>query len=262
MSRGRLLGGNLWLYTNFDCNLRCSYCVTESSPQAPRRALGTERTRRLIEEGVSLGFEDIFLTGGEPFILPDIFDVLAFALSRARTAVLTNGILLSGARLDRLASIADPGLTIQVSLDGARPEHNDGYRGEGTWARAVQAIQALVARDVRVAVSTTETPDNSRHLDELRQYVGDLGVAAEDHFVRPLARRGFSCEGLEVGKGSLVPEATVSANGVYWHPLLAPSNSDTLVTDEIFPLSAAVAAIEAELKATTQGIEDAREEFT
>jgi len=36
----------LWLYTNFDCNLRCAYCVSESSPRAPRRALGLPVVRQ------------------------------------------------------------------------------------------------------------------------------------------------------------------------------------------------------------------------
>jgi molybdenum cofactor biosynthesis enzyme MoaA len=42
----------LWLYTNYDCNLRCSYCVAKSSPNAPRRALGLANVQRLVEEAV------------------------------------------------------------------------------------------------------------------------------------------------------------------------------------------------------------------
>ncbi len=59
----------LWLYTNFDCNLRCSYCVAESTPETPRRALGFSKVKRLVDEAVALGFTDVFLTGGEPFLL-------------------------------------------------------------------------------------------------------------------------------------------------------------------------------------------------
>ena len=46
----RPLGSRLWLYTNFDCNLRCDYCCVRSSPKAPRRALGLERVRRIASE--------------------------------------------------------------------------------------------------------------------------------------------------------------------------------------------------------------------
>jgi molybdenum cofactor biosynthesis enzyme MoaA len=58
----------LWIYTNYDCNLKCSYCVAKSGPNAPRRALGTENVKRLVDEAVELGFEHIFFTGGEPFL--------------------------------------------------------------------------------------------------------------------------------------------------------------------------------------------------
>ena len=229
---------------------------------APRRALGLGRVRRLVDEGTALGFSDIFLTGGEPFVLADIYDMLAYALVRARTTILTNGTLLSRESLDRLCELANDRLTVQVSLDGARPEHNDTYRGDGTWLRAVEAIRSLRGRGLRVAISTTETPANAEHLPELRQFVSSLGVAEDDHFVRPLAKRGFSREGQEVGKHNLVPEVTISANGVYWHPLLSPSTTDMLVSSDIFPLTSAVEAIRAELASSHAAGDDRREEFT
>ena len=95
----------LWVYTNFDCNLRCAYCVSESSPTAPRRALGLPVVRRIVDEAVALGFGDIYFTGGEPFLLDDIYDMLAYAAPRLRTTVLTNGMLLKGARLERLRAV-------------------------------------------------------------------------------------------------------------------------------------------------------------
>ena len=49
----------LWLYTNYDCNLRCSYCVVKSSPNTPRRMLGTANAKRLVAEAVELGFSDV-----------------------------------------------------------------------------------------------------------------------------------------------------------------------------------------------------------
>jgi MoaA/NifB/PqqE/SkfB family radical SAM enzyme len=49
------LSPKLWLYTNFDCNLRCSYCVAESTPTARRRALGLANAQRLVDEAVVLG---------------------------------------------------------------------------------------------------------------------------------------------------------------------------------------------------------------
>ena len=69
----------LWIYTNYDCNLRCDYCVAESSPRAPRRAMGLENTCRLVDEALELGFCEVLFTGGEPFILDEIYEMLAYA---------------------------------------------------------------------------------------------------------------------------------------------------------------------------------------
>src|SRR5580704_17429894 len=68
----RPVGSRLWLYTNFDCNLSCDYCCVRSSPKAPRRPLGIERVRRIASEAATLAVKEIFVTGGEPFLLGDI----------------------------------------------------------------------------------------------------------------------------------------------------------------------------------------------
>lgn len=252
----------LWIYTNFDCNLRCAYCVAESSPTAPRRALGTETIRRVVDEAVALGFREVFFTGGEPFLLDNIYETLAYAAPRLKTTVLTNGMLLKGARLERLRAIVHSNLTVQVSLDGARAEHHDPYRGAGTWIKTVKGIRALQASGFHVRLGTTETPVNSNHLDELAEFRQALGIPAADHFVRPLARRGFAREGTEVSAETLVPEVTVTAGGIYWHPLASPSSDDLLVSAEIFPLVAAVARIREQLATPSQGQPTERACFT
>ena len=67
---GPVLSWKLWIYTNYDCNLRCTYCVAKSSPNAPRRAIGLNNVRQLVDEALALGFDHVFFTGGEPFLLP------------------------------------------------------------------------------------------------------------------------------------------------------------------------------------------------
>ena len=64
---------------------------------------------------------------------------------------------------------------------------------------------------------------------------------------------------MEVGSSSLVPEMTVTINGVYWHPLASPSSDDMLVTRDIFPLSAAVNCIQKNLAAQPDGVHELME---
>jgi MoaA/NifB/PqqE/SkfB family radical SAM enzyme len=234
----------LWLYTNYDCNLRCAYCVAESHPRAPRRGLPLATVIRLIDEALPLGFDRFCFTGGEPFLLDDIYAMLAYAAARAETTVLTNAIPLRGIRLERLAALNSPRLTVQVSLDGAAPAHHDPYRGPGTWQQTVDGIRRLLDAGLRVRLATTETPANTAHLAELAAYRRSLGIPDDDHVIRPLARRGYAVEGIDVEPATLVPEVTATVDGIYWHPLASPTSRDMLVTPHHFPLAEAVRCIE------------------
>ncbi len=236
----------LWIYTNYDCNLRCTYCVARSSPNAPRRALGLANVQRLVDEAVELGFSEIFFTGGEPFILPDIYQMLAYSSSKVRTTVLSNAMIIRGARLEKLVAIANSDLIVQVSLDGGRAQDHDAYRGQGAWDKTVEGIRLLQEQGFRVRVSTTETPANSPYLDLVCNFHHQLGIPDEDHFVRPLAKRGNSKEGLELGMQNLVPELTVNLDGVFWHPL--STDSDMQVSKKIFPLAAAYQRVKEQLE--------------
>ena len=240
------LSTKLWVYTNYDCNLSCNYCVAESHPRAPRRALDLRTLRRIVDEAVALGFSNLLLTGGEPLILDDIFEMVAYASTRLPTTILTNAMLLRGRRLQQLVDIKSEYLTIQVSLDGSHPEHHDPYRGRGTWRKTIDAIQRLLDIGFHVRLSTTETPANSGYMDEICDYCRSLGIAEVDHVIRPLAKRGFSDDGLEIHKKNLIPEMTINAQGVYWHPL--STDPDLLVSPNIFPLAESLSKIKTTLK--------------
>lgn len=250
----------LWIYTNYDCNLSCSYCVAKSSPTAPRRAMTLGTVRGLIDEAVEAGFSCVYFTGGEPLILEDIFSMLSYASQRLPTTILTNAMLIKGKRLEKLKAIANDRLVIQVSLDGGRAEHHDAYRGTGTWLRTVEGIQTLQNNGFRVRLSTTETSANAAHRDEICSFHRSLGIPEEDHFIRPLARRGFSTEGIEVGFDNLSPEMTVDVDGIYWHPLTP--EKEMLVSSKITPLSAAVQRVREQLDAHDRGENTPLKTFT
>ena len=232
----------LWLYTNYDCNLSCSYCVAESFVGAERNGLALAQVQELMEEAVALGMTEVFLTGGEPFILPDIFNMLRFGLERMHVTVLSNGILLKGKRLQKLEALPHRDrLTIQISLDGSDAATHDFYRGAGSWQKAIEAIQRLKAANFHVRLGTTQTPENMHDLPAMCQLHRSLGISDEDHIIRPLVRRGFSTKGMAVSLPALEPEVTVTRNGVYWHPVA--TDPDLLISPTLFPLRKAVEQI-------------------
>src|SRR6266436_6503700 len=236
----RPIGSRLWLYTNFDCNLHCDYCCVRSSPKVPRRELGLARVQRIASEAAELGVSEIFVTGGEPFLLLDIGDILATCSATAPTTVLTNGMLFAGRRLATLRSLPSDRVTLQISLDSPTPERHDRHRGKGTWARAWRGIERARAEGFRVRLAATVSTDDEA--EEFRRFLDAQKIDAENRVIRRVALRGFAAQGVALARADLVPEVTITAEGVAWHPVGA-EDADLLVTRDIFPLAESFAAV-------------------
>jgi pyruvate-formate lyase-activating enzyme/TusA-related sulfurtransferase len=236
----RPIGSRLWLYTNFDCNLRCDYCCVRSSPTAPRRELGLGRVQRIARDAAELGVKEIFVTGGEPFLLEDIGEILVACAEAAPITALTNGMLFTGRRAESLRALSRDRIVLQISLDSATPELHDLHRGPGTWARAFEGIQRARAQGFRVRLAATVSTD--AEAEEFRQFLDEEKIAAEDRVIRRIALRGAASEGVALTRTDLIPEVTITVEGVYWHPVGA-EDDDLLVTRDIFPLSESFAAV-------------------
>jgi uncharacterized radical SAM superfamily Fe-S cluster-containing enzyme len=236
----RPVGSRLWLYANFDCNLHCDYCCVRSSPKVPRRELGLARVQRITGEAPELGVKEIFVTGGEPFLLENIGEILVCCAAAAPTTVLTNGMLFAGRRVESLAALPRDRIVLQISLDSATPELHDLHRGRGSWARAREGIQRARAQGFRVRLAATVSTD--AEAEQFGQFLDEEKIASEDRVIRRVALRGSAAEGVALSRADLVPEVTITAEGVYWHPVGA-QDADLLVTREIFPLSEAFAAV-------------------
>jgi uncharacterized Fe-S cluster-containing radical SAM superfamily protein len=235
----RVPGARLWLYTNFHCNLRCDYCCVASSPRAPRRELGAERIARLVAEAADWGASQVFLTGGEPFLVPDIERIVRDCTRRLPTVLLTNGMLFRGPRLAALQAMPRDGFALQISLDSATPQLHDAHRGSGSWAKAVSGIKLALAAGFRVRVAATIAESHPDTVAGLHRFLDDLGIPRDDQLIRPVAKQGAAVSGVLISRESLVPEITVTADGVYWHPVAA-TDEQLLVRREIEPLRPAL----------------------
>jgi MoaA/NifB/PqqE/SkfB family radical SAM enzyme len=241
----------IWFYTNFDCTLRCSYCVAALAPGEERAPLPLALFRRLLDQAVILGFHQVALTGGEPFMHPDIAVILQYATARSNTVVLTNGLWVTSNRPAALEGTDKSRLTLQVSLDSADPETHDRLRGRGTWRRATRGLQMLLEAGYTVAVRATLDGQNEGALDELTQYLAGLGVPEERVCGGAIAHVGRATHGLELDREGLDPEPTVISDGLYWHPLLI--ELPTAVTDQIEPLDKALDILAALAEQTKPG---------
>ncbi len=242
------LGPRLWLYSNYNCNLACGYCLTESSPTSEARALAPETMRQVVQEAADLGFQSIGITGGEPFLRDDVASLAGEFSKTLPVLVLTNGTRFSGPNISRLDPIVDRDVTLQISLDWADPDHNDEMRAPRNFERVIDAIPRIIARGIRVRVATTVYGQSDDEVARVAELVASLGVPADDHVVRPTIARGRAIGGgmgERVGHTDLPAEATVTADGLFWSPF-APTvhagrlDTDLLVSRQTLPLDAGV----------------------
>ena len=248
LSPGRRPGYRLWVYTNFHCNLSCDYCCVSSSPTARRRVIDTAEFAQLIDEAESAGVEELYLTGGEPFMLLDLDERLRRATAAFPTTVLTNAMVWQGERLRRLEALSRDRLTLQISLDSATADLHDRHRGDGSFDKAVAGIRQAIELGFRIRVAATLGSDAGADEAALTGFFDELGLDDDQRVVRRIARQGSANAGLTVSRSSLIPEVCVTADGVWWHPVAA-ADPAMKVNDHWAPLASSIEAVRSEYRA-------------
>ena len=238
-------GHRLWLYTNFHCNLACDYCCVASSPHADPRLLSAVAVSKLVSMGVANGVAELYLTGGEPFLNPEITAIVATCVQAAPTVMLTNGMLLQGRRLKWLDAMPRDGLVLQISVDSATPDVHDEHRGEGSWQRATKGVATARQMGFQVRFAATLAEDNGADAHDLADLAERLGVPADDMIVRNVAHQGVATSGISISRATVVPEVCVTSAGIYWHPVAA-ADPAMLVEPDLGRLPAAIAEIREE----------------
>ncbi len=229
------VGHRLWVYTNFHCNLACTYCCAESSPQAPARQLEPGLGKEIFAEFAALGGRELFLTGGEPFLNPGLGALVEAAEGLQRT-ILTNAMVFGKGRRLQVLDEMDRAVVLQVSLDSATPDLHDRQRGAGSWSRALAGIEQAHRLGFRVRVAATLYDEDPAGVEALHHRLDEEGIAAEDRVIRPVAAEGYADAGLHVSIDNLEPEPTVTADGAWWHPV-AVTNPNLRIHDGPLPLS-------------------------
>lgn len=151
----------LWLNTGSLCNIACANCYIQSSPTADHFVyLTPEDVTPLLDEIAPLSTDvEIGLTGGEPFLNPDIIELCDMALSRGRSLlILTNAMrpMMRSRVQDGLLGLArrfPDRITLRVSLDHYTAAGHDTERGEGAFAKALIGMDWLASHgfDLHIA---------------------------------------------------------------------------------------------------------------
>ena len=176
----------LWFNTGTLCNIECAGCYIESSPRNDRLVyLSHGDVTAYLEEAANdhKQLTEIGLTGGEPFMNPDIIAILTECLSRGYDAlVLTNAMKplwhKRSALLALKETFADK-LKVRVSLDHYTQGGNDAVRGPGSWDSAIKGLTWLAGAGFHLSIAS-RTPVNETE-DHLRagfaKLFEEIGVA-------------------------------------------------------------------------------------
>jgi Radical SAM superfamily len=211
-----------------------------------------EVARRACEEFAGLGGREILLTGGEPFLDPDLQLLVEGAARWAPVTILTNAMVIGRGSRRRMLDALDPAqVTMQVSLDSGTPALHDRHRGAGSFDRARTGITLLRQLGFRVRVAATVDEADAAEDAGFHRLLDADGVPPEDRLVRRVARTGFASDGLALSVDTLWPEPTLAADGSWWHPV-AITEPDMQLTSSPLPLVTVLAVIRATLNDPTR----------
>lgn len=165
--------GVLWDLTS-RCNLRCRHCVVSAGEECTDE-LDLSDCCRLIDEFADFNVGQLILSGGEPMIRKDFFDIAEYAASKGiLLQIATNGTLIDEEGAEKLAII---GVRAQVSLDSSIPAVHDDFRqSPGSWQKTINGIKLLVKAGVPVTLAAAVTTMNIDDIPELYELGKELGV--------------------------------------------------------------------------------------
>ena len=177
------------------CNLHCVHCYSDSANRAYDGELTTDEGKSLIDDLADFGIPVLLLSGGEPLIRPDLFELIAHARSRGvRLTLSTNGTLITPEIAGRLR--AHEVSYVGISLDGIGAT-NDMFRGhKGAFDKAMAGFRNCRAVGQRVGLRMTLTRRNARDLDQIFDFIEaeEIDRACFYHLV--YSGRGHSADDL------------------------------------------------------------------
>lgn len=186
------------------CNLSCKYCYARQKNHQPD-PLNTHEVLTVIENIKNSGNTFLIISGGEPLIREDIFEIIDFAVKNhpigSETSVdpspfpvslVTNATLITPEIAQKLA--AYPSLQIRISLDGPDAKYHDPIRGEGSFRKTMTGIKNLLKTGMRKQISLCSTVSsiNVKAMGEMVKKTVGMGI--NSLVITPVVRQGGAGE--------------------------------------------------------------------
>lgn len=160
----------------YACDSKCVHCISAGQKAVPNE-INTQEAKKIVDQAYDFGATFFGITGGQPFLRKDIFEVLDYATEQGlNTSIITDGRLLDNEAFEKLVKNQTK---ISVSIDGAE-KTNDAIRGKGAYAAAILAIErsskakllnCLVYTFANAGETTNANEQDMRHvLDLAKKY--------------------------------------------------------------------------------------------
>jgi heme b synthase len=165
------------------CNLNCVHCRAASERGPYAGELDTKKCLEVLDQIVQTGKPIVILTGGEPLLRKDVFELARYGTDLGlRMVMATNGTLLTSAIADEL--VASGIKRVSISLDGADAEEHDRFRKvPGAFQGALEGIERLKGAGIEYQINTTVTRHNIHQVEKMLDLAIELGAVAHHLFL-------------------------------------------------------------------------------
>lgn len=180
------------------CNLSCVHCRASSERGPYPGELKTEECLRVMDEISTISKPVIILTGGEPLLRSDIFDLARYGSDKGfRMVMATNGTLITEKNVSMMKASGIQ--RISISLDGPTSETHDAFRRvNGAFEGSLRGIEIAKKEGLQFQINTTITKANLHLIDDILQLAVKLGASAHHIFLLVPTGRGKELKDQEI----------------------------------------------------------------
>jgi len=210
------------------CNLNCVHCRSHYGGDLDQPEVSTAEARQVLADLAQFSKPVVVLTGGEPLLRSDVFDLLRYGTELGlRMCLATNATLLDDSLCVRLK---ESGVKIvAVSLDGASAEvHNSFRKQSGAFEGAIRGVEFLKKRSINFLINSSFTRRNQNAIESTYKLAKQLGATAWYMFIV-----------VPTGRAKEIQEELISGkdyeNILLWHYKMEKNETDMFVRPTCAP---------------------------
>ena len=157
---------------NNECNLNCKHCRV--SEKNDNEKLSLKEAKNLLAECWYNGITMLNLSGGEPFLRNDIFEILDYAQKFEDIVITTNGTLLNDEKCKKLSTYKN--IKLSISLDGLEETHDKFRRKKGAFKKVIDTLPLLNKYNIKYAIKYTLSKETAEDSVKLLNFIAKMGA--------------------------------------------------------------------------------------